>query len=111
MANTYSIKVGSLQTKINLNNKTNVIYKINFQVVATDKNNNTGEVNHFVCIDTSDLSNFIEFDNLTEQNILDWIIKHYNPLSMQSLQNDADVVLINKLQPSDQIVSPPWIKE
>lgn len=111
MANTYSIKVGSLQTKSNLNNKTNVVYKIYFQVVATDENNNTGEVNHSFCIDTSDLSNFIEFVNLTEQNVLDWITKHYNPLSMKSLQNDADADLINKLQPSDQIVSPPWIKE
>lgn len=106
--NTYSIKILAMQVIPSINGQTEVVEKVTFAVVATDQNGNSAQVSHDYWTDINNLTGFIPYPTLTEAQVQQWITAGFNPLSIQSLQNDAANLLLEKTSPQSAIVALPW---
>lgn len=74
MTITYSWKVKGVKGK-NVNGMENVIVQTYWEKTGTDENGNTGTFSGATPFHESDVSpeTFIEFENLTEETVLNWI--------------------------------------
>lgn len=56
--------------------QTNVVYMVHWECEAHEVNSDrtyAARANDCTFIDTSDLTNFTEYDNLTEEQVLEWV--------------------------------------
>ena len=72
MAITYTWEFSQLDCYLSKDGKTNVVYTVHWQLQGVDGAYSTKSYGS-ATIDTSDLSNFIEFDNLQKSDIEGWM--------------------------------------
>lgn len=111
MTNKHSLEILNLQKINNFEGKTNVVKQINFNVVSTDDQGNQFRLQKTCVLGLDDLVNFTPFDQLTEAQVKQWVIDHFNPLSLEQFYAEADFVLQTQLNPSETFVNAPWVKE
>lgn len=94
MANTYNWVINSLDVLTSLNDLNNVVYKVHYEYIATSEevdeegNNYTGKIKGKMDIDVPDSENFIEFEDLTEDQVIGWL---ESKLNMDKFKFTADV--------------------
>jgi hypothetical protein len=103
MAKTYTTTITHLQGAPNYDGKENVITKVEFTIECVDgeyshKANSHLDVNY-------DSESFIEFANLTEQNVIDWIENH--PV-YEFTKTYVDEMIANMKVPMDYGLEKPW---
>jgi hypothetical protein len=88
--NTYHWEILSI-TKMNLVSKSNVIFKIIWRLIGIDPNGVEGvfKGSTELTIPNQFDENFIEYENLTEQNIINWIQQILNMDDVYSAIDDA----------------------
>jgi len=103
MAKTYTTTITHLQGAPNYDGKENVITKVEFAIECVDgeyshKANSHLDVNY-------DSESFVEFADLTEQNVIDWIETH--PV-YEFTKNYVDEMIANMKVPMDWGLEKPW---
>jgi hypothetical protein len=90
----------------------NTITKINWKYIALDDDNTEIDYEYsFLYLDHSDLTEFIKFEELTEEIIISWL---ESKLSTQDLQTSIEMRYKQDHSESNmhlkpETVSPPWI--
>ena len=103
MAKTYTTTIESLRGAPSYDGKTNVITAVNFQIIGVD-----GEHSHNYYGDISvdyDADNFIEFNNLTEANVIAWVEAHPSYTNGKNWLSDF---IDNMKVPMDVGLEKPW---
>ena len=103
MAKVYTTTIESLRGAPSYDGKTNVITAVNFQIVCVD-----GEYSHNYYGDISvdyDADNFIEFDDLTEANVIAWVEAHQAYTNGKNWLSDF---VDNLKVPMDVGLEKPW---
>ena len=103
MAKTYTTTITHLQGAPNYDGKENVITKVEFTIECVD-----GEYSHIANahLDVNyDSESFIEFADLTEQNVIDWIETH--PV-YEFTKNYVDEMIANMKVPMNLGLEKPW---
>jgi hypothetical protein len=74
MSISYTLKLSSLK-KTNIDDLNDVIIQTNWVKIGTDENGNTGSFPGSIQfdLDTLDSNNFISYEDLTEEIVLEWI--------------------------------------
>jgi hypothetical protein len=111
MANKHSLEILNLQKVSDYEGKTDVVKQINFSVVSTDAQGNQFRLQKTCVLPLADLANFTPFDQLTEAQVKQWLLDHFNPLSLEQFYAEADFALETQLNPSEVFVNAPWNKE
>ena len=101
MAITYTWEFPQLDCYLSKDAKTNVVYTVHWRLHGVEGANNA-EVYGSESIDTSDLSNFIEFNNLTESDVEGWIN------DVTSLKNNIANSIEEQKTPTTTEKAPPW---
>lgn len=103
MAKVYTTTIESLRGAPSYDGKTNVITAVNFQIVCVD-----GEYSHNYYGDISvdyDADNFIEFNDLTEANVIAWVEAHQAHTNGKNWLSDF---VDNMKVPMDVGLEKPW---
>ena len=103
MAKTYTTTITHLQGAPNYDDKENVITKVEFQIECVD-GDYTHAANAHVDVNYQPES-FIEYSELTEQNVIDWIEAH--PV-YEFTKNYVDERIANMKVPMDWGLEKPW---
>lgn len=103
MSRTYTTKILHLQGAPEYQNQQNVITKVEFEttVVAgeyTHKANAHIQLNY-------EAEGFIQFDQLTEQVVIDWVEGHP---AFENTKNQLDEIIENIMCPMDAGLEKPW---
>jgi len=59
----------------------------------------------FVDLDIHHIDNFIPFDDLTEQEVKDWV---YEIVNFENFKESLDEIISNKQHPTTEIKDVPW---
>lgn len=103
MAKVYTTTIEHLRGAPAYDGKTNVITAVNFQIVCVD-----GEYTHNWYGDISvdyNADDFIEFDNLTEANVITWVESHPSYTNGKKWLSDF---IDNMKVPMDVGLEKPW---
>lgn len=90
--------IEDLSVYLNYNNLTDVVYKVNYLVSKTDNNGYSETIFKTSNIDLSNLDSFIDFEDLTEEIVLEWIKADLGESGITALEdelNDALELLSN----------------
>jgi len=84
----------------------NVIYNVHWRLNATDTevdaegNPYTASVYGTQALDTSDLSNFTDFDNVTSSQVQGWVESAMGEEEVQSLKDGLDANIAGQITPT-----------
>jgi len=84
----------------------NVIYNVHWRLNATDTqvdaegNPYTASVYGTQSLDTSDLSNFTDFDNVTSSQVQGWVESAMGAEEVQSLKDNLDANIAGQINPT-----------
>ena len=101
MAITYTWEFSQLDCYLSKDAKTDVVYSVHWRLHGVE-GAYSEEIYGSASIDTSDLSNFIEFDNLTKSDVEGWIS------DVTSLKNNIANSIEEQKNPTIVDKSPPW---
>ena len=101
MAITYTWEFSQLDCYLSKDAKTNVVYTVHWRLKGVE-GWISEEIYGSASIDTSDLSNFIEFDSLTESDVEGWIS------DVVALKTNISNTIEEKKNPTTTAKLPPW---
>ena len=101
MAITYTWEFSQLDCYLSKDAKTDVVYSVHWRLHGVE-GAYSEELYGSESIDTSDLSNFIEFDNLTKSDVEGWIG------DVVALKTSISNTIEEKKNPTVVEKSPPW---
>ena len=106
MANSYNWSISGLEILPELNGQQNVVYRVQWVLSTTDG------INSYCIGNSSDIdfdpnSDFVSYENLTEEEVLSWVQSALGTETILSLQNDMDNKLLSMPQPNNK-PSLPW---
>lgn len=104
MALEYTITVNELKGAPEHDGKANVIFGVEYNLQGVD-----GEYEYIVTGYTAleyDSNNFIDFENLTEDNVKDWIVAEKN--GYEAYQNIIVNAIAELKAPKDKSLTKPW---
>ena len=101
----YIFYIKSLEFLENFENFEKVITRVFYEYKCNYIN---GELYYSNCIILDKpISNYIEFENITENNILEWI---YDKIDHENIKKEMSISIYNMLDDvNSTITSPPWI--
>ena len=104
MANTYSLYINEVDVYTQIDDLQKVIYRVHWTYTGSDENGIEATWNGTQEIATPDPENFITFENLVQADIISWI----EPLlNIESLQNNIDSQIAEKVAPTKQTLQIP----
>lgn len=98
MATTWSIK--NVKVYNTLDGNSDVIYLVNYNVTATDGNGNVYVLPKEATIDTSNITDFVPFADLTTADVLDWVVTQLGDAGAEAVQQEAEDALSDMLNTS-----------
>jgi hypothetical protein len=114
MAISYEWDVNTVDVYPTDGDYTDVIYNVHWRLNATDTqvdaegNPYTASVYGTQVLDTSDLSGFIDFDNVTSSQVQGWVESAMGAEEVQSLKDSLDANIAGQITPTSvtmQLVS------
>ena len=106
MAITYEWNVNTVDVYPSEGDESNVIYNVHWRLNATDTEVDA-EDNPYVAsvygtqsLDTSDLSNFTDFDNVTSSQVQGWVEAAMGAEEVQSLKDGLDANIASQKNPT-----------
>ena len=89
------------------NTKSNVVHKVNWRLKGIDNENNDpdgipffGEIFGDISIDVSNLSSFIEFDDLSKSQVQTWVESAMGSAQVQEWKDEISSQISDKINPS-----------
>ena len=83
-----------------LDGNSDVIYLVSYNVTATDGNGNVYVLPKEATIDTSSITDFIPFADLTEADVLGWVETDLGTEGVAAIDQEAEAALNNMLNTS-----------
>jgi hypothetical protein len=105
----YDWKIKEIVKK-DFSNKENVIYKVFWEKIGTDENGNVGKAQGSTLFNADKLNynEFVEYDNLTEELVLGWILDTIT----ESYDKRLNKKILNRIEqiknPSIKVSEFPW---
>jgi hypothetical protein len=107
MAISYSWNVSTVDTYPTHNSQSDVVYNVHWRLTATDDtnkdsdgNNWTAEVYGTQAVDTSDLSSFTAFADLTASNVQGWVETALGADTVTAMKASLDASIAAKITPT-----------
>ena len=107
MAIGYTWDVSTVDTYPNKSGKSNVVYNVHWRLTAeddanqdSDGNNQTASAYGTQSLDTSDLSSFILWSNLTASDVQGWVEAAIGSDTVTSMKSGLDAQIAEKISPS-----------
>ena len=105
----YTTKIDVLKTK---NTKTfnNVVYRIGITVTGVDENGSTDNHSKWCDLQEPELNNFIDYDNLTKEQVNNWILATENEckIIVETLINNQKNILETTEETINSDKNLPW---
>ena len=98
MATTWKIR--NVMVYNTLDGNSDVIYLVNYNVTATDDNGNVYVLPEEAMIDTSSITDFVPFEDLTEEVVLGWVTTNLGTDVVAAIDQAAENALSNMLNTS-----------
>ena len=98
MATTWKIR--NVMVYNTLDGNSDVIYLVNYNVTATDDNGNVYVLPEEAMIDTSSITDFVPFEDLTEEIVLGWVTTNLGAGAVAAIDQAAENALSNMLNTS-----------
>ena len=107
MAISYSWNVSTVDTYPTHNSQSDVVYNVHWRLTATDDtnkdsdgNNQTADVYGSQAVDTSDLSSFTAFADLTASNVQGWVETALGADTVTAMKASLDANIAAKITPT-----------
>jgi len=107
MAISYSWNVSTVDTYPTHNSQSDVVYNVHWRLTATDDTNNDADGNPQTAtvygsqgLDTSDLSSFTEFADLTASNVQGWVEAALTADTVTEMKTGLDAAIAEKVTPT-----------
>jgi len=98
MATTWNLK--NVQVYNTLDGNSDVIYLVNYNVTATDGNGSVYVLPKEATIDTSSITDFVPFADLTEAIVIGWVETDLGTDGVAAIDQEAEDALSNMLNTS-----------
>ena len=98
MATTWNIR--NVMVYNTLDGNSDVIYLVNYNVTATDGNGNVYVLPEEAMVDTSSITDFVPFADLTEEVVLGWVTTGLGTDAVAAIDQAAENALSNMLNTS-----------
>jgi hypothetical protein len=104
----YTWNVSTVDTYPTLDSNADVIYNVHWRLNATDTgvdaegNPYTASVYGTQVLDTSDLSNFTNFDSVTSSQVQGWVEGAMGAEEVQSLKDNLDAKIADEINPTSE---------
>ena len=108
MAISYNWNVSTVDVYPTDEGHSNVIYNVHWRLNATDTqvdaegNPYTASVYGTQSLDTSDLSNFTNFDSVTSSQVQGWVESAMGAEEVQSLKDSLDAKIADEINPTSE---------
>ena len=97
---TYTWNNKTVDTYPTLEGNNDVIFNVHWRLMGMDNNENVGTVYGAQLLDTSDLSGFISFADITEEQINEWVEAAMGEEELQAKKNAINAQIAEKVNPS-----------
>ena len=97
---TYTWNNKTVDTYPNLDGNADVIFNVHWRLTGEDENGNVGSVYGTQSLDTSDLSSFTDFNDVTEEQINGWIETAMGEDRVAELKANIDAQIAEKINPT-----------
>ena len=112
MAISYTWDVKTVDTYPTKDSKSDVVYNVHWRLTATDDTNNDAEGNSLTAtvygsqaLDTSDLSSFTEFSDLTASDVQGWVEAAMGEEAVADLENNLDSQIEQLENPTTETIT------
>jgi hypothetical protein len=92
-------------------NSDQVVTRVLYLVSGTDHNITVTRSGNLTLNPVTDQEKFVDFANLTEQIVIDWIKDKLGPNELVVLETDFAKEIQTKLVPENTMTTPPWIAQ
>ena len=97
---TYTWNNKTVDTYPDLDGNADVIFNVHWRLTGEDENGNVGSVYGTQSLDTSDLSSFTAFADITEEQINGWIETAMGEDRVAELKASIDAQIAEQINPS-----------
>lgn len=109
MTTKYEWKIGQLEIVPSQDGLTNVVQSVNWSYNASQDDYVVSTQGQTI-LNEPDKSTFVEFDKLTENDVITWVKLRMGETLLASYKTNIDVLLQEKLAIKTKLVMPPWQK-
>lgn len=110
MENTYWYEIQNLIVEPKKDGFNNVVVEVIYTYNGADESNQTNLGSTVLTLEF-DSENFIDFNNLQEQQVIFWLTeKNVNSLNIMNTDIDYKLKKMKEVQPVQIIATPPWKK-
>ena len=97
---TYTWNNKTVDTYPSLEGHSDVIFNVHWRLTGEDDNENIGSAYGTIALDTSDLTNFTDFDSITEDQVNGWVEAAMGAEEVQAKKDAIDAQIAEKVNPS-----------
>ena len=90
----------TVDTYPSLEGHTDVIFNVHWRLTGEDTDGNVGSTYGTISLDTSDLSNFTDFDSITEEQVNGWVEAAMGAEEVQAKKDAIDSQIAEQINPS-----------
>ena len=97
---TYTWNNTTVDTYPSLEGETDVIFNVHWRLTGEDTDGNVGSTYGTIALDTSDLSNFTAFADITEADVNGWVEAAMGEDEVQAKKDAIDAQIAEMVNPS-----------
>ena len=97
---TYTWNNKTVDTYPTLEGNTDVIFNVHWRLTGKDADGNTGSTYGTISLDTSDLTNFTAFADITEEMINGWVEAAMGAEEVQAKKDAIDAQITAQINPT-----------
>ncbi len=97
---TYTWNNKTVDTYPSLDGNSDVIFNVHWRLTGTDDSDNIGSVYGTQSLETSDLSDFTAFEDITEEDINGWVEEALGEEKVDELKANIDAQIEEKVNPT-----------
>jgi len=97
---TYTWNNKTVDTYPSLEGESDVIFNVHWRLTGTDDSDNIGSVYGTQSLETSDLSDFTAFEDITEEDINGWVEEALGEEKVDELKANIDAQIEEKVNPT-----------
>ncbi len=97
---TYTWNNKTVDTYPSLEGESDVIFNVHWRLTGADDSDNTGSVYGTQSLETSDLSDFTSFADITEEQVNGWVEAAMGEEEVQAKKDAIDAQIAEKVNPT-----------
>lgn len=107
MSSVYTWKVEQMESYVEKDGFQNVVFSVNWRVVATD-GNHSATVYDRALINIDLISEFTPYEDLTNDQVIGWVKSGMGDEAVAEIENLLNSKILSIKEPSTSILSLPW---